>query len=286
MPYADIGDVKIYYEIYGNELDLTDDGIHTKPTLVVYHGGPGVDHTFEVEFSRECASFSQVILVDHRGNGRSIDNNPEHWNFQQWAKDIFTFCETLGLEKPFIQGVSAGGWIVMRFAIDYPDYAGGVILLDTEAYINLDRICAEFEKRSGKKIAEIARKYLQKEQVSPDIATQYFEKCLPLCSNNPIPDIYFKRAILKPEVTSHVQQERATFNYLHELNKVKVPVLYLTSTTNPIHLFESAKETANAMTNAAVTFVPFENCGLVQHDALKQGVTEIEKFISKYYQDK
>lgn len=283
MPYANIGDTKLYYEIYGNELELTENGVHTKPTLVVYHGGPGVDHTFEVEFSRECAPFAQIILVDHRGNGRSIDNNPEHWSFHQWAKDIFSFCETLGLKKPFIQGVSAGGWILMRFAMDYPDYARGIILLDTEGYLNIDRICAEFETKTDKNIADIARKYLQKDYASSEIAQQYFEKCLPLCSNNPIPDVYFKRAILKPEVTTHIQQERATFNYLKELNKIKAPVLYLSSTTNPIHLFETAQETAASMTNAEVKFVPFPNCGLVQFDAPKQGIFEIKKFIEKYY---
>ncbi len=26
MPYANIGDAKIYFEIYGNEIELTDEG--------------------------------------------------------------------------------------------------------------------------------------------------------------------------------------------------------------------------------------------------------------------
>jgi pimeloyl-ACP methyl ester carboxylesterase len=77
MPYANIGDTKLYYEIYGNELELTDDGVREKPTLVVLHGAYGVvDHTFEIEFSRECAPFAQVILVDQRGCGRNVDNHP------------------------------------------------------------------------------------------------------------------------------------------------------------------------------------------------------------------
>ena len=37
------------------------------------------------------------------------------------------------------------------------------------------------------------------------------------------------------------------------------------------------------MINAEVNFVPFENCGLVQHDAKEQGVHEIKKFVGKYY---
>lgn len=284
MPYANIDDTKIYYEIYGNELELTAHGTYEKPSLVVLHGGPGVDHTFEVEFSRECAPFAQVILIDQRGNGRSIDNDPNHWNLNQWTKDVYAFCETLGLKKPFIQGVSMGGWVTLQFAIRYPNYASGIILLDTEAYIDLERVCAAFEKRGGKEAANIARQFFQKDQPKPEIVEQYFRKCLPLCSNNPIPEAYFKRAILKPEVGAHVQMERATFNYMKDLHKIKAPVLYLTNTTNPCHLFDVAKETAAAITNADVTFVPFENCGLVQFDAKLQGISEIKKFLTKYYQ--
>lgn len=283
MPYANIGDTKLYYEIYGNELDLTDDGVIEKPTIVAYHGGPGIDHTFEVEFSRECAPFAQTILVDHRGNGRSIDNNPDHWNFDQWADDIYSFCEALGLKKPFIQGVSTGGWIVMKFAIKYPDYARGLILLETEGYVDVEKIAAAFEKRSGKEAGELARKFFGKEQPTPEVIAQYFEKCLPLCSNNPIPPSYFKRTILRPEVGAHVQAERASINLMKDLDKIKIPVLYLTNTTNPSHLFELAKETSEAMVNADVTFIPFENCGVVQHDAKEKGVFEIKKFVEKYY---
>ena len=46
MPYADIGDVKIYYEIYGSEYELLPAGIRKKPTIVAIHGGPGIDHNY------------------------------------------------------------------------------------------------------------------------------------------------------------------------------------------------------------------------------------------------
>lgn len=283
MPYANIGDTKIYYEVYGSELELTDEGVREKPTVVVLHGGPGVDHTFEIEFAEQYAPDAQVILIDHRGNGRSIDNNPEHWNFAQWTKDVYSFCETLGLKKPFIQGVSMGGWIALQFAIQYPGYASGIILLDTEAYMDLERVCAAFQKAGGEEVSTIVRKFLQKDMPTPEVVEQYFMKCVPLCSNNPIPEVYFKRAIFKPEVGTHAQGERATFNYMNNLYKIKDPVLYLTNTTNPFHLFEVAKETADAMVNADVTFVPFPNCGIVQHDAKEQGALEIKKFIRKYH---
>jgi proline iminopeptidase len=285
MPYANIGDTKLYYEIYGNELELTPEGTYQKPTLVVLHGGPGVDHTFEVEFARECSSFAQVILLDHRGNGRSIDDNSEHWNLSQWTKDVHAFCQALGLTKPFIQGVSMGGWITIQFGIEYPNYAAGLILLDTEGYLDVEKICAAFERRQGKQVGDMARAFFQ-ENTPPAVVEEYFTKCLPLCSNNPIPSVYFKRAIMRPEVGAHFQQERATFNLMSQLDKIKGEVLYLTNTTNPRHLYELAKETAQGMKNAHVTLVPFENCGIVQHDAKPQAIAKIKEFINRVYETK
>ena len=279
MPYADIGDAKLYYEIYGNELELTDEGVVEKPTLIVMHGGPGVDHTFEVEFSRECAPFAQVILYDHRGNGRSTGDNPSQWNLTQWADDLHQFCQTLGLKKPYIQGVSMGGWVALNFAARYPGYAAGIILLDTEGRFDVERISAAFTKKVGKKYGEIASQVFGKEIPSDEIFEAYFTQCIPLCSKNPIPESYFKRAIMKPELMTAIQQERYDFDYLPELYKITEPVLYLTNTTNPCHLLDVAKETADAMVNANVTFVPFEQCGLVQHDAKEQGVKKIKNFL-------
>jgi hypothetical protein len=88
---------------------------------------------------------------------------------------------------------------------------------------------------------------------------------------------------LKPEVGAQIQAERASLDYRDSLHKIKVPVLYLSNTTNPSHLVEVAKETAAAMTNAEVTFVSFEDSGIVQYDAAPQAINEIKKFLAKYH---
>lgn len=281
MPYANIGDAKLYYEIYGNELELTDDGVIERPTIVVMHGGPGIDHTFEVEFYRECASFAQVILYDHRGNGRSSGDNPDEWNLTQWANDLYAFCETLGLKIPFIDGVSMGGWVALNFAMRYPGYAAGFILRDTEGRFDVERVAAAFTEKAGEEYGEIARKAFGKKIPSDEVFEAYFTKCIPICSKTAIPESYAKRAIMKPELMTSIQQERYEFNYLPDLHKITDPVLYLTNTISPCHLFDVAQETAAAMSNANVTFVPFENCGIVQHDAKEAAIEKIKKFVQQ-----
>lgn len=285
MPFADIGDAKLYFEIYGNELDMSAAGIFKKPTLIVLHGGPGLEHCFEVEFSGKCAPFAQTIFVDLRGNGRSTDDNPEHWNLNQWTDDIYAFCQTLGIERPFIQGVSMGGWITMMFACKYPDIANGIILMDTEGFVDLEGICQRYYDAGGQEAADLARKFFQPDPLTPQEIEQYFLKCIPLCSNNPVPDYYFKYGKIKPEIGAHFQRERANYNILDQLSAVTVPVLYLANTTNPSHILASAEKTAKAMVNTDVTFVPFPDCGLVQHDAKEAGITEIKKFIQRYQKE-
>jgi hypothetical protein len=53
---------------------------------------------------------------------------------------------------------------------------------------------------------------------------------------------------------------------MEDLKKVVAPVLYLTNTTNPLHLYESAKKTGAGLSNTKVEFVEFKNCGLVAMD--------------------
>src|ERR1700730_9149589 len=94
-----------------------------------------------------------------------------------------------------------------------------------------------------------------------------FEKCIPLCAENPIPDNWIKRTILNPEVNIHAkEQEYPKYNILKEIPKITLPVLYLSNTTNPLHQVEVAKETADAFTSPII-FKTFEHCGLVALDA-------------------
>lgn len=52
MPYCTLPDnTKLYFEIYGNELDLSGEVAQVKPTIVVLHCGPDADHTFHVFMS-------------------------------------------------------------------------------------------------------------------------------------------------------------------------------------------------------------------------------------------
>lgn len=283
MPFAHLPDVKLYYEIYGSEYELLESSVRQKPTIVAVHGGPGVDHNlYDVPFLATAAEYAQVIFYDQRGHGKSSYSNSSNWNLKQWATDLYQFCEVLGLEKPFIHGVSMGGWVVQSYASLFPDQAKGIILHDTEAYYDIPAIIEAFGHKGGKELREIADTYFH--HPSPTSMQDFFGKCIPACSNNPMPAEWMNRTISTPEVNDHFKTNELThFNLYDELKKIKAPVLYLSNTTNPLHLYASAKKTAEAITNTTVEFVAFENCGLIAMDAKEKGLAKIKEFVLKHF---
>jgi hypothetical protein len=77
--------------------------------LMLLHGSPGVDHLIYQPRFAQLADMTQVIFLDHRGNGRSEPGPRELWMLAQWGDDVHTFCEALGIEHPIVLGTSFGG---------------------------------------------------------------------------------------------------------------------------------------------------------------------------------
>lgn len=285
MPYVQLKHVNLYFEIYGNEYQLTGESHIRKPTIVVVHGGPGIDHLYsEASFWEHAGDYAQVILIDQRGNGRSVDKSSERWNLKQWATDIHDFCEALSLDKPFIYGCSMGGWVTQYYASLFPDQPGGIILCDTEAFLDIPAIIEAYKKRGGTEIGKIADDFFNHETV--EIAEQYFRQCISLCSVNPIPDYWMTRSIQTLEVNQHLKENEVKSMNLLESNKaITAPVLYLSNTINPVHLYQSAKATADAMTHATVEFIALEGAGLVSIDAKEAAHHHIQAFVARCFNE-
>ena len=68
----------VYYELHVEGASHVPDGpvIREKPTLLLLHGGPGLDHSIYKPAFSTLADVAQVVFLDHRGNGRS-DSGPQ-----------------------------------------------------------------------------------------------------------------------------------------------------------------------------------------------------------------
>ena len=84
------------------------------------HGGPGFDHTSWADTMGPLSEWAQVVVYDHRGNGRSDARPREKWTLEQWGDDVTSFCDALDIEKPVVVGSSFGGFVAMSYAGRHP----------------------------------------------------------------------------------------------------------------------------------------------------------------------
>ena len=135
-----IGDVRLWFDVLNAGLVPEGPVMREKPVLLALHGGPGFDHTDFKGVLDPLCDVVQVVMYDHRGNGRSDDGDPALWNLARWGDDVRAFCAALGIERPFVLGWSFGGMVAQSYAARYPDEIAGLVLLSTAAQISEDAV--------------------------------------------------------------------------------------------------------------------------------------------------
>jgi pimeloyl-ACP methyl ester carboxylesterase len=118
MPYADLGDLKLYYERAGSG----------EPELLFVPGWC-CDHTaFQPQFDRFARTHA-VTALDLRGCGQS-DQPDDGYTIPELADDVARLCAEVGIEKPVIAGHSLGGMIAVELAARYPSLPRALVLVD------------------------------------------------------------------------------------------------------------------------------------------------------------
>jgi proline iminopeptidase len=122
-----------------NELNVEVMGPEEAPVLIAHHGGGGIGSLAEPKSTfGPLADKLRVIVFDARGCGLSEGKPP--FSHAQWAADVDGLREWAGVGQVIVAGGSYGGFIVMEYAVAFPERARAMILRDTSAdRSNLDR---------------------------------------------------------------------------------------------------------------------------------------------------
>jgi 4,5:9,10-diseco-3-hydroxy-5,9,17-trioxoandrosta-1(10),2-diene-4-oate hydrolase len=122
--FADAAGMRLHYHEAG---PASPDGL---PVVLLHGGGPGASGWSN--FGRNLPVFAgrfRTFLVDQPGFGQS-DRPPVTGNYFTFAADALAgLLKTLGIERAHLIGNSLGGGTAVRFALNYPDRAGRLVLM-------------------------------------------------------------------------------------------------------------------------------------------------------------
>jgi pimeloyl-ACP methyl ester carboxylesterase len=120
--YVDVGDAKLYYEIYGSG----------KP-LVLLHGGVyGYIDEFQ-SFIQKLAPTYQVICIATRGHGKSeIGKAP--FTYAQRAEDAYKVIKTITKDSVIVLGFSDGAYSALKLAALHPELVSKLIAIGAGDY--------------------------------------------------------------------------------------------------------------------------------------------------------
>ena len=113
MAVARNGDVEIYYETFGEA---------GAPALVLVNGLGSQCINMATEWcERYVAEGYRVIRLDNRDVGRSSKLEGVEYSLSDMADDVVAVLDAEGIDRAHVLGLSMGGMIVQRLAIDHPD---------------------------------------------------------------------------------------------------------------------------------------------------------------------
>lgn len=127
MPYADVNDIRMYYEEIGDPAAIP---------LILLHGASGaIDAPSSgwTDHMPEIAKQYRAIHIEHRGHGRT--NNPAgKIRYEMIADDVVRFIETLDLGPAHIAGVSDGGIVALVVGMTRPEVARSLVAVGPNYY--------------------------------------------------------------------------------------------------------------------------------------------------------
>ncbi len=121
MSSIHVNNVKLYYQSVGNGTE----------TIVFSHGYLMDNTMFNGQIDALKNKF-KCISYDQRGHGKS-EVTKEGYALDNLVKDAISLIEELNLGSVHFVGMSTGGFVGMRIALQRPDLLKSLVLMDTSA---------------------------------------------------------------------------------------------------------------------------------------------------------
>lgn len=185
--YQQVGDARIYYEVYGKGAPI-----------VLLHGGLfGYISEYEQVIPR-LAQTNQVIAIASRGHGKSeIGTSP--FSYQLLAQDAYQIIKSLTKDSVIVIGFSTGGQTAYMLAARHPQVVKKVISIGASPLAapteNKLKKSGEEEKLTGKSLEKDAPEFVkERKALMPEPArwNEFVEKLTTMWEN---PDYLTKEQV-------------------------------------------------------------------------------------------
>jgi len=270
---------RIFFEVIGRKLVADGPEMRERPTLLLLHGGPGFDHSGMAHVLAPLADVAQLVLLDHRGQGRSDGEDTAQWNLARWTNDIVEFCEALELERPMILGQSFGGVVALAVSARYPDLPSKLIVSSSLAKFRPDRAFPMFERLGGPKVREVAERHFS--ELSDESAAEFLAVALPVYNPTPMDPDVIARTRLKLEVGNHFfRNEFLSSDLFPELRSIRCPTLVLGGELDPITPVADSEDIAAAIPQAELRIVEGAGHGVFR-DKPEEALAIIREFVMR-----
>lgn len=134
-----IADGEIYYEIYGKG-----------SPLILLHGNSESISSFRNQIG-PLSEHYQVIAVDTRGHGNSINRKTTAYSYRLFADDLKAVMDSIHIQKASLLGWSDGGNTAIEFALKHPEKIDKMVLMGANIFPGTraikEDIIRMFEKR-------------------------------------------------------------------------------------------------------------------------------------------
>lgn len=120
------------YTYTSNDLELWFKVSGKGPICICPTPGWGVSADFYFHTLNNLEDVLTIVYLDTRGTGRSQKPpTANDYTYKQYASDLDNLRKLLNQEKILVLGHSQAGAHAMQYALYYPQYCAGLILLDT-----------------------------------------------------------------------------------------------------------------------------------------------------------
>lgn len=227
----------------GTRLHYLDEG-HGTP-LVLLHGLGGSCHVWD-DYVPEFSRYHRVIRPDLRGFGKS-DHPSGPYTLADYVGDLLAVLDHAEIRAAHLLGISMGGVIVQRFALDHPERVWSLILVSTSSEVGPRaqaawlRLADMIESRGFDERSIDARR-----AVSPVFAARYPERVQALSEMT---------RQCHPQAYAAAARAVAAYNFTSELARVTQPALVLQGLDDQLTPPGGSVKIARSLPHARLLFV-------------------------------